>query len=237
MVDPKDAVFGGAGRSAVGIHGRTLAFTIVETVTVRTRAYTGAIYARLLRTTQRERLLLGGLVAAAILYAPVAALEARDQAETAYSDALAAQDTARRTQIQAVNANDRAARQLAVQDMSSWGFEGANIDIVRVRIERDLIVSADNAEMTGTAIQTSETPITTGPITWVSAQVQGNLAWTPTFKLLNDVAGWPEGFRVTRFAFEKAPPPAFEGALVMTPGRVTIGLDFPTRIVTTGPAA
>ena len=209
-----------------------MALTIVETVTVRTRTYADALRARLLRTSARERLLLGALVGGAILYAPFAAMDARDRAETAYVDALSARDTARRARVQAVNANNRAARDLAVRDMSDWGFEGSNIDIVRVRIEQALAGAATDAAMTGTAIETGEAAIATGPVTWVSAQVQGDLRWTPTFKLLDEVAGWPEGFRVTRFAFEKAPPPAFEGAVVMTQGRVTIGLEFPTRTTT-----
>lgn len=186
--------------------------------------------ARLARTTPRERLLLGVLVGGAILYAPVAALEARDNAETAYADALVARDTARRARVQAISTTNRAAHELALRDMSDWGFEGSNLDIVRVRIEQSLADAAEDAALTGVAIETSDAAITTGPVTWVSAQIQGDLLWTPTFRLLDEVAGWPEGFRVTRFAFEKSPPPAFEGAPApLTPGRVTIGMDFPTR--------
>lgn len=216
-----------------------MALTIVETVTVRTRTYVAALGARFARTTPRERLLLGALVGGAILYAPVAALEARDNAETAYADALVARDAARRARVQAVQATNRAAHELALRDMSDWGFEGGNLDIVRVRIEQSLSAAATDAAMTGVAIETNETAEAAGPVTWVSAQVQGDLRWTPTFRLLDEVASWPEGFRVTRFAFEKSPPPAFEGAPPpLTPGRVTIGLDFPTRTATVdGPAA
>ena len=213
--------------------------TIVETVTVRTRTYVALLSARFARTTPRERLLLGALVASAVLYAPVAALEARDNAAVAYADALSARDTARRARVQAVNATNRAAHDMALRDMRDWGFEGGNLDIVRVRIEQALSTAAADAGMTGVAIETNEAAAPTGPVTWVSAQVQGDLLWAPTFRLLDEIAGWPEGFRVTRFAFEKSPPPAFEGAPPpMTPGRVTIGLDFPTRTATTdGPAA
>ncbi|OYX56358.1 MAG: hypothetical protein B7Y86_10465 [Brevundimonas subvibrioides] len=213
--------------------------TIVETVTVRTRTYVATLGARFARTTPRERLLLGALVAGAVLYAPVAALEARDNAESAYADALSARDTARRARVQAVNASNQAAHQLALRDMSDWGFDGGNLDIVRVRIEQSLSAAATDAAMTGVAIETSEAAAATGPVTWVSAQIQGDLLWSPTFRLLDEISGWPEGFRVTRFAFEKSPPPAFEGAPPpLTPGRVTIGLDFPTRTATAdGPAA
>ena len=213
--------------------------TIVETVTVRTRTYVAALGVRFARTTPRERLLLGALIGGAILYAPVAALEARDNAETAYADALSARDTARRARVQAVNAANSAAHDLALRDMSDWGFEGSNLDIVRVRIEQSLTDAATDAAMTGVAVETNEAADATGPVTWVSAQVQGDLRWSPTFRLLDEVSSWPEGFRVTRFAYEKAPPPAFEGAPPpLTPGRVTIGMDFPTRTATAdGPAA
>ncbi len=215
-----------------------MAFTIVETITVRTRAYVDLVGARLVRTTPRERVLLGALVAGAILYAPIAALDARDRAEIAYADALSARDTARRARVQAVNSNDRAARELAITDMQDWGFSGANLDIVRVRIEQALTSAATDAALPRAAVETTQTATTTGPVTWVSAQVQGDLLWTPTFTLLDEVASWPEGFRLTRFAFEAPPPPAVAGARVMTPGRVTIGLEFPTRdAVAEGPAA
>lgn len=227
MVDPKDAVLGAPG--AIGIHGRTLALTFVETVTVRTRTYTEAWRARLVRTTPRERVLLGALAASAIVYAPVAAIEARNEAEIAYADSLATRDTARRTRAQAISASSQAARDLAIQDMSAWGFEGTNPSVVRVRVDNALTEAAEDAGMAGVAIETSEPIETTEPVTWVSAQVQADLLWTPTFRFLNEVATWPEGFRITRFAFEKAPPPAFEGAINLTPGRITIGFDFPTR--------
>lgn len=204
--------------------------TIVETVTVRTRTYVAALGARFARTTPRERLLLGALVGGAILYAPVAALEARDNAETSYADALVARDTARRARVQAISATNRAAHDLALRDMADWGFEGGNLDIVRVRIEQALSAAATDVALTGVAIETNEAGVVTGPATWVSAQVQGDLLWGPTFHLLDEVAGWPEGVRITRFAFEKSPPPAFEGAPpALTPGRVTLGMDFPTR--------
>lgn len=185
--------------------------------------------ARLIRTTPRERVLLGALVAGAVLYAPMAALDARDRAEVAYADALSARDTARRARVQAINANDRAARELAIKDMQDWGFAGANLDIVRVRIEQALTTAATDAGLPRAAVETSQTATTTGPVVWVPAQVQGDLLWTPTFVLLDEIASWPEGFRLTRFAFETPPPPAFAGTRVMTSGRVTIGLEFPTR--------
>ena len=208
-----------------------MALKLVETVVVRTRTYVEALRARLVRTTSRERLLLGGLVAAAILYAPIAAIEARDRAEAAYSDALSARDTASRARVQAVSVTNRAARDLAIQDMRDWGFAGSNTSIVRVRIEQALADAAADAALTGVAIETND-PTNDGVVTWIGAQVQGDLLWTPTFSLLDEVAGWPEGFRITRFAFERPPPPAFEGAIVMSKGRVTIGLEFPTRTAT-----
>jgi len=183
-------------------------------------------------------LLLSGLVAGAILYAPIAALDARDRAEVAFADALSARDTARRARVQAVSATNRASRDLAIQDMSDWGFEGSNLSIVGVRIEQALTEAATEAALTGVAIETNDAATSTGPVTWVAAQVQGDLLWTPTFRLLDEVAGWPEGFRITRFAFEMPPPPAFEGATVLSRGRITIGFDFPTRTATAaGPDA
>lgn len=206
-----------------------MSLTIVETVTIRTRAYADGLRVRLARATARERLLLAGLVAGAILYAPIAAMDARDRAETAYAEALSTRDTARRGWVQATNANNRAARNLAIRDMNDWGFAGSNVDIVRVRIEKRLTDAATDAALAGAVIETNETVTANGPVTWVSAQVQGDLLWAPTFRLLDEVASWPEGFRITRFAFERAPPPAFEGAVVMNRGRVTLGLEFPTR--------
>ena len=72
--------------------------------------------------------------------------ECESASETAYADALVARDTARRTQVQAVQVTNRAAHDLALRDMSDWGVEGGNLDIVRVRIEQSLSAAATDAD-------------------------------------------------------------------------------------------
>ena len=193
------------------------------------RARAGIVSGRLRRTSGRERMLVAALTAGVLFYAPVLALEARDQAQTEYGEALAQRDAAQRAQRQAIALQTSAERDLALEDMASWGFPGSNVEIVRVQVERALTEAARDAELTGLTIETDTATVQTGPITWVSARVEADLLWTPTFRFIDGVSRWPEGFRVTRFVFERPPPPAFEGAPVTSAGRVRLGLDLPAR--------
>lgn len=187
------------------------------------------VAARLRRTTPRERLLIAGLGMGVLIYAPIMAMDARDQAEIAYVEALSTREAAERQRQRVVDARSTSARDLAMEDMSRWGFDGANAETIRVRLERDLQNAASEAGMTGVTITPNDATTQTGPVVWIPIEVQADLTWTPTLRFLDELGSWPEGFRVTRFAFQRPPPPAFEGAPPSTAGRVRLELEFPTR--------
>lgn len=212
-----------------GTHCRPLALTILRQLRARLLSQWAAVAARLRQTTQRERLLLAALGVGVLVYAPVLAWDARDRAEVAYAEALATREAAERDRQRALSARSSSARDLALEDMSRWGFEGANAETLRVRLEQDVQKAAADAGMTGVTLVPNDATNQTGPVTWIPIEVQGDLTWTPTLNFLDEIAGWPEGFRVTRFAFERPPPPAFEGAPPSTAGRIRLELEFPTR--------
>lgn len=212
-----------------GASRRALALTFISQARSTLRARWAAVTGRFRQTTPRERLLLAALGVGLLVYAPVMALDARDQAESAYVEALTTREAAERDRQRALSARNTSAREMALQDMSRWGFEGVNAETLRVRLEQDVQAAASDAGMTSVSIVPTDATTQTGPIVWIPIQVQADLTWSPTLRFLDDVSTWPEGFRVTRFSFERPPPPAFEGAPPATAGRVRLELEFPTR--------
>lgn len=227
----------GRGRSS-GFNGRDLQRVIKRFETSMSAwSYTAA--ARLRRTTPRERMLLAVLILGALLYTPVAALGWRADQEDRYIAAMidraAARTERNAAQRVAAAANDVA----AIEDMRSWGFEGSNPAILQIRIEQRLREAATRAQLQNVQIDFDSEIETVGPTRWVTATVQGDLRWTPTFTFMDQISAWPEGFRVTSFAFDRPPPtPGLAEILALNPnavrntptGRVRVGLAFPVAL-------
>lgn len=194
------------------------------------RAQAGVLRARLDRTTRRERLLLGGLALAAFLYAPVASLDWRTQQEDAYVEATTDRAAARLALASARRVAADPAGQAVFDDMNSWGFEASNLAVARVRIEQRLVEAAAANNLANARVTTDEEAEAEGPLTWLGAQVQADLSWSGVFGMMDAIAAWPEGFRVTSFAYRLPPPPLNPDMPFNTPGSVTIELAFPVEI-------
>lgn len=212
---------------------------IIAGLRVSGRTHTRALIARLQRTTPRERVLLGVMVLAALVYAPISAADWRIRQEDRYVDALTSRASARLAANAARRVEAAAADDSAVEDMKTWGFEAANIAIAQVRIEQQLVKAATDTGMTNFTITTDSEPETIGVTQWVGAEIQADLRWNPTFALLDRVAGWPEGFRVVSFDYEMTPPSPFqvqrtrgrgEPQPVPPSGKVRLHLAFPVTL-------
>jgi len=200
-----------------------------------TRASIETLKDRLRATTLRERVLLGGLVLGAAVYAPVAALEWRTTQADRYIEALTEQSTARLTANAARRVAEGAADRLALEDMNGWGFEASNPAVAQVLIEQRLLQAATASGLPNPRITTNTKVEAIGPTQWLEAEVQADLRWGPAFAFLDKVGEWPEGFRVTAFRYEITPFNGFvePGAAPPVNGKLRIGLAFPVR----GPAA
>lgn len=214
----------GRGQDGTNLQARWIAFL------ASARAQAGVLRARLDRTTRRERLLLGGLALAAFLYAPVATLDWRTQQEEAFIEATTDRASARLALASARRVAADPTGQAAFDDMNSWGFEASNIEVARVRIEQRLVETAAAANLANARVTTDEEAETEGPLQWLGAQVQADLSWSGVFGVMDAVAGWPEGFRVTSFAYRLPPPPLNPDMPVSAPGSVTIEMAFPVEI-------
>lgn len=201
---------------------------------MRTRAH--ALGERLRRTTPRERVLLAVLMLGALVYAPIAAADWRAAQEDRYVQALGDRASARLAQAAARRIEAATENRSALEDMRSWGFKAGNVAIAQVMIEQRLSAAASAAELVEPRITVRDQVETVGPTQWLEAEVQADLRWAPTFAFLDDVAAWPEGFRVTRFQYEMTPAPAYSDIESVAPpsGRVRIGLAFPVEIASAG---
>jgi hypothetical protein len=208
-------------------------------IVASTRASIETLKDRLRRTTMRERVLLGGLVLGAAIYAPVAALEWRTAQADRYIEALTEQSTARLTANAARRVAEGAADRLALEDMNAWGFEATNAAVAQVLIEQRLLETATATGLPNPRITTNAKVEVLGPTQWLEVEVQSDLRWGPAFAFLDKVGEWPEGFRVTAFRYEITPPnPLLVGAEAPPPtGKLRIGLAVPVRIANPGAAS
>ncbi len=198
---------------------------------------------RLRRTTPRERLLIGGLVAAGLIYGPLTVYEWRQGLQDAYMDALVARNTARLAQATALRLDARLADEAALDDMQGWTFKAGNLAIAQVQIEQRLVESATEAGLGNFKITTDPKVEDIAPTQWLGAEIQSDLRWSPTFAFLDDLAEWPEGFRVTRFKYDLNTLPLLiprqnAGAPLLS-GRIQLGVSFPVTLTDTesgGPA-
>ena len=204
-----------------------------------TRASIETLKERLRRTTTRERILLGGLVLGAAVYAPVAALDWRTAQADRYIDALTEQSTARLTASAARRIADGGADRLALEDMNGWGFEASNAAVAQVLIEQRLLETATATGLPNPRITTNPKVEAIGPTQWLEAEVQSDLRWGPAFAFLDKLGEWPEGFRVTAFRYEVTPgnPMVINTAPTAPSGKLRIGLAFPVRVADAGAAS
>lgn len=196
--------------------------------------------ARLKRTTPRERLLLAVLAMAALVYMPIAASDWRTSQEDRYVNAVTDQGAARLAVAASRRVEAAASDRAALEDMKTWGFGALNAQVAAVAIEQQLVRAAADAELPGFTVAIAPEPQAIGPTTWMEAEVQADLRWSPTFDFLDAVAAWPEGFRVTRFSYDLGAAGAqMGGAPTGGPaaGKVRIGLAFPVRLEETPPPA
>lgn len=201
-----------------------------------TRSSIETLKDRLRRTTLRERVLLGGLVLGAAVYAPIAALEWRTAQADRYIDALTEQSTARLTANAARRVADGAADRLALEDMNGWGFEAANSAVAQVLIEQRLLEAAVATGLPNPRITTNAEVEAIGLTQWLEVEVQSDLRWDPTFAFLDKLGEWPEGFRVTAFRYEITPfhGRVRAGEILPVTGKIRISLAFPVRIAPPG---
>ena len=204
-----------------------------------TRASIETLKDRLRATTLRERVLLGGLVLGAALYAPVAALEWRTTQADRYIDALSEQSTARLTANAARRIADGAADRLALEDMNGWGFEATNAAVAQVVIEQRLLEAAVATGLPNPRITTNAEVEAIGPTQWLEVEVQTDLRWGPVFAFLDKLGEWPEGFRVTAFRYELTPvnPMVMSADNAGPSGKLRISLAFPVRVPAPGAAS
>ncbi len=187
---------------------------------------------RLQRTTPRERLLLAVLVMGALVYAPIAASDWRTTQEDRYVEAVTEQASARLAVAAARRVEAAASDRAALEDMKTWGFEATNAEVAAVEIERQLVQAATRVELPAFTIVADLEPEAIGATQWMGAEVQADLRWNPTFDFLDAVGSWPEGFRVTRFAYDVGiltPTQIMQGGAPVG-GKVRLGLAFPVRL-------
>ena len=201
---------------------------IISPLVVQTRV----LQARFARTTPRERVLLGGLILGALLYAPIAAIDWRSRQEDRYTAAQSDQSAARLALSASQSIAAQAPDQAAIEDMRTWGFEAGNVAIAQVQIEQQLVQAASAAQLINVRITTDPEIETIGPNQWLGGELQADLRWTPTFNFLESLAQWPEGFRVTQFRYEMTAQPNFviTDPAAVPLGRVQIGLAFPVKV-------
>lgn len=183
----------------------------------------------------RERMLLGGLVIAALIYAPVAAFEWRSNQEDLYVDAVMDRASARLTRDSARRISANAADSAAVADMKNWGFEASNVAIAQVLIERRLLDAVTDTGLTNVRITMDDKVEQIGSVQWLGGEIQADLVWRGVFGTLDNIAHWSEGYRVTSFNYQLRPTqPGFIAGPGGPPlGSVRIGVSFPVSVPVT----
>ncbi len=198
---------------------------------------TRALQVRLQRTTPRERILLGGLILAALVYVPIMVFDWRTAQEDRYIEAMTERSAARRAQAASQRITANAPDQAAIADMRDWGLEAANVAVAQVRVEQYLFRAATAAGLTNIRITTQPELEVIGPTQWLGAEIQADLRWSPTFAFLDALTAWTAGFRITQFQYEISAVPVFVQATpaAASLGRLTIGLAVPVSVVSTEP--
>lgn len=197
----------------------------------RASSWFASAKSRLAATTPRERLLLGAMATAALLYAPLAAFEWRNMQEDKHLEAVASLTNAQMLARSLNKANASSLETAAFKDMRGWGFSADNTAIARVRIEQRLIEAATNSGLTNVEIAVGDKVDMTGPVQWLDAEVQSDLLWKGAFDFLDDLSSWPEGFRITAFRYEQPPQQEFDLVNnIVRAGKLRMTVSFPVKI-------
>lgn len=171
---------------------------------------------------------------AALAYAPIAALEWKSGQEDRYVEGISALETARADRATSVRLARDVRNDVVVQDMKSWALKGSNLAIVQVALEQQVVTSAEAAGLTNVRITTDSELELLDPVTWLGAEIQADLRWASIFAFFDEAAQWPEGFRVTRFAYELLQTPLINPLGVAggaaPAGRVTIKISVPVDV-------
>lgn len=198
-----------------------------------TRSWGQAVLARLQIATPREKLLLGCMAGALVIYVPFAAFDWRQAQQDAYSQAMLDQSAARLAASAARRVELAASNDAALADMETWSFRATNADIAGVLIEERLVDAGEQAELPNLKVTVITETVQIGPTRWLAVDVEADLLWAATFRFLDNLAAWPEGFRVVSFSYEKRPmPPGMEFIQARSAaGTVRIGLAFPVTLL------
>jgi hypothetical protein len=189
---------------------------------------------RLRSTTLRERLLLGGLVLSALIYLPLLVFDWKTIQSNRYIEASEALSAAKIQQSSLLGISASASDLAIIEDMDSWGFKASNVSVAQVLVERRLLESANTAGLRNVIVSTSDEIEVVESTQWLRAEIQTDLLWTPTFGFLDELASWPEGFRIVQFSYQAL---AMPGQQVRGPdqaGRVIIGIAVPVSLSGTG---
>lgn len=189
--------------------------------------------ARFRRTTPRERLLVGGLVFAAVIYAVVQVIGWRDAAREDYINALTDRSSATLARAAAIRSSVDGPEDAAIEDMNSWGFTASNVAVAQVELEQRLVQAATRAGLTNVKITTDSTLEAIGPTLWLGAEVRADLRWSTTFDFIDELTGWPEGFRVTQFKYDVSTLPIFNvpnADTVPASGSVVVSIAVPVIV-------
>lgn len=200
-----------------------------------------AVVRRWARTTRRERQLLAILALACPVMLAAGALDWRAKQQDSYAQAEIDRDAARRDQAAARRIVMASADDALLADMETWGIDASNEDVARAIAEKRLNAEVARAGLTQAEIRIDGGVTEIGVTRWIGAEVQADLRWGPVFAFLDGLTAWPEGFRITVFRYEMAPPAvaarrarsnnrAADPATPPPPaGRVKINLEFPLR--------
>lgn len=176
--------------------------SLANIVVTKVREKVQVIVVRLQQTTPRERLLLGGLVLGAFLYAPLAASDFRTEQADRYADLSSERAAARLALASVQRAQSGLGEKAALEDMRTWGFQASNVEVARVLIEQRLLEEATRAGLSDIRIATEDDLETVGPTRWINAELTAELRWSGTFAFLESLTAWPEGFRVRGFQYD-----------------------------------
>lgn len=196
-----------------------------------------AVEARFQRTTHRERLLIGGLILAALVYAPIATIEWRDAQRDRYIEAMTERSAARLARASSRRITATAPDQAAITDMKTWGFEASNLAVAQVILEQKLVEAATKAGLANVKITADPEIELIGPNQWLGAEVQADLRWSPVFAFLDALTAWPEGFTVKHFRYDITNQPNFIQTEQSAPalGRMTLSIAVPVSVANPDP--
>ncbi len=183
----------------------------------------GAVRARLDRTTPRERALLLALAAAGLVALPFLAQDwathrAADAAtDAAHLQALQAADDGARLRRTALHLAELESR------VRAWSPPAPSFATARVLAEQEVAVAAAQAGVTSLEVHTADTPDRIGPATFVRVDVISSFSWASLAALTRRVAVDRPGAVVERVSTEGEGSDARLHLVLLAPYRETAG--------------